>query len=268
MLECVVNLSEGRDRDLVDRIVGAARGAVLDVHVDPWHNRSVVTLAGTDLTPAVRALAAATVELVDVRNHAGAHPRLGALDVVPFAPIGPGADACRLDDAIAARDDFARWAGEALDLPCFIYGPERALPDVRRRAWVSLDPDRGPRTPHRTAGAACVGARGPLVAYNLWLARRDLALARRIAAQLRGPAIRALGLAVGDHVQVSCNLVAPAEVGPGAIYDAVSAVARVERTELVGLVPRDVLEREPRDRWARLDLDEKRTIEHRLAAGG
>ena len=106
-----------------------------------------------------------------------------------------------------------------------------------------------------------------LVAYNLWLAEADLDEARRIAAGLRGPAIRALGLAVGDRVQVSCNLIDPASVGPAAVHDRVAAEARIDRAELVGLVPRPVLLAIDVDRWAALDLDEDRTIEARVTAG-
>jgi glutamate formiminotransferase len=111
-----------------------------------------------------------------------------------------------------------------------------------------------------------VGARDVLVAYNLWLVDDDLGLARRIAAELRSPAVRTLGLAVGSAVQVSCNLVAPHEVGPAEVFDLVAARAAVARAELVGLVPRPVLDAVPEERWDELDLAADRTIEARLAA--
>ncbi len=266
MLECVVNLSEGRDRVLVDEIARAGAPSLLDLHSDPWHNRSVLTLAGPHLATSLRSLSRAAAGLLDLRVHEGVHPRIGVLDVVPFAPVGPRAFVDPLDEAVAARDEFARWAGEDLALPCFLCGPERSLPEVRRSAWSTLAPDTGPRVPHPTAGAACVGARRPLVAFNLWLASPDVALARHVAAAVRGPGVRALGLPVGDTAQVSCNLVSPLETGPGALYDAVSSLAPVEHAELVGLVPLAVLEREPRGRWARLDLSEDRTVESRLAS--
>ena len=128
-----------------------------------------------------------------------------------------------------------------LGVPCFLYGEERSLPQVRKEAWRTLAPDTGPREPHPTAGAMCVGARPPLVAYNVWLVEPDLALARRIAAAVRGPHLRALGLAVGRRVQVSMNLIAPGVLGPAAAYDLVAAQAPVAGAELVGLVPQDVL---------------------------
>jgi glutamate formiminotransferase len=110
-----------------------------------------------------------------------------------------------------------------------------------------------------------VGAREVLVAYNLWLAVPDLALARHIAAQLRGPGLRTLGLAVGDRVQVSCNLIDPERVGPDRVFDAVASQATVERAELVGLMPDSVLRSIDPQRWVQLGISEHRTIESRLA---
>jgi glutamate formiminotransferase len=107
-----------------------------------------------------------------------------------------------------------------------------------------------------------------LVAYNLWLAHTDLSTAKQIARAIRSPAIRALGFHVGDAVQVSCNLIDPAAVGPGALVDAVATRAEVAGTELVGLVPATVLAAEPRARWPELDLDASRTIEARLERAG
>ncbi len=129
-------------------------------------------------------------------------------------------------------------------------------------------PAAGPAVPHPTAGAAAVGARPILLAYNLWLAEPDLAAARAVAGAIRGPGIRALGLAVGASVQVSCNLIAPWVVGPGAAFDAVASRAAVARAELVGLAPRAILDAEPRHRWPELDLDPSKTIEARLEQAG
>jgi glutamate formiminotransferase len=267
-LECVVNVSEGTRADLVGALAATAGRALLDLHSDPWHNRSVLTLGGPDVLEAAEALAATAVELLDLTTHSGVHPRLGVVDVVPFVPLAAGRGAPELDltPALEARDAFASWAGEHLKLPCFLYGPERSLPDVRRSAFVDLAPTSGPPTPHPTAGAACVGARQQLVAYNLWLERDDLQLARKVARSIRSTEIRALGLAVGERVQVSCNLVAPFRVGPGAVFDLVDGLARVEHAELVGLVPGGVLDNEPAHRWRQLGLEPEVTIEERLAA--
>jgi glutamate formiminotransferase len=157
------------------------------------------------------------------------------------------------------------WLATELEVPSFRYGPERSLPDVRREAFGALPPDVGGPARHPTAGATAVGARPVLVAYNLWLASGDLAQARAVARELRSPAVRTLGLPVGDDVQVSCNLLEPLRVGPAEVYDAVAARAPVERAELVGLVPEGVLAGVDPDRWERLDLAEDRTIEARVA---
>jgi glutamate formiminotransferase len=146
-------------------------------------------------------------------------------------------------------------------------GDGRSLPEIRRGAWRDLLPDVGPPEPHPTAGAMCVGARPLLVAYNVWI-NADVGAARAVAAAVRGPHLRALGLPVGDRVQVSMNLIAPDIAGPAEAYDRVAALAPVEGAELVGLVPQSVLERVPPARWPELDLAGERTIESRLAAAG
>lgn len=257
MLECVINVSEGRRVDVVRTIAAAAGDALLDVHVDGDHHRSVLTVVGEH---APRAVAEAAVAAIDLSSHIGAHPRIGALDVVPFVPLGDATIA----DAMAARDRFARWAAAELALPCFLYGPERSLPSVRRTAFSSLPPDHGPCRPHATAGAAAVGARLTLVAYNLWLAEPDVEMAHSIAARLRTPAVQALGLAVGASVQVSMNLVQPDAVGPAEVYDAVATYAAIDHAELVGLLPASVLAPIPRSRWSELDVSDDRTLEARL----
>ena len=258
MLECVVNVSEGRDDRVLDRLRAAVAGDLLDVHTDPDHNRSVFTLVGE---AAPRSLTQAVLELLDISAHDGVHPRVGTVDVVPFVPLLGST----MDDAIAARDSFARWAVDELAIPCFLYGPERTLPDIRRGAWRDLSPDLGPVDPHPRAGAICVGARDVLVAYNLWLRDVPLDETRRIATAVRTNEVRTLGLQVGDMTQVSMNLVQPDIVGPAHAWDTVSRHARIDHAELVGLLPLTVLGSIPRSRWEELDLSEDRTIERRLA---
>src|SRR5688572_13947872 len=162
-----MNVSEGRDLAALSRLADAAGRDLLDVHTDPHHHRSVLTMVGEH---APRAVAALAVELIDLRHHDGVHPRFGAVDVVPFVPLS----GALMADAVRARDEFARWAAATLDLPCFLYGPERTLPEVRRGAFRTLTPDMGPPAAHRSAGAVAVGARPLLVAYNLWLTDPDL----------------------------------------------------------------------------------------------
>ncbi len=258
MLECVINVSEGRRSDVIAEIAASAGSDLLDVHTCVDHHRSVLTLAGED---AARPVARTAVALLDLASHEGAHPRIGVLDVVPFVPLGD----TPMNVAEAARDAFAEWAAAELDLPCFRYGPTRSLPDVRRGAFTRIPPDTGPNRPHPTAGAAAVGARRPLVAYNLWLEDADLDQARALAATVRGPAVRALGLTVGKSVQVSMNLIDPLEVGPADVWDQVTARTGVARAELVGLVPETMLATIDPTRWGQLDLSADRTIEARLA---
>jgi glutamate formiminotransferase len=260
VLACVVNVSEGRRHDVIEALAAAAGDHCLDVHSDADHHRSVFWLAGSDTREAAGALTVKAIELLDLTDHAGVHPRIGVVDVVPFVPLAGSS----MDDAVEARRAFAEWAGHDLLLPCFLYGPERSLPDVRRGAFTTLRPSYGPQEPHPTAGACAVGARGPLVAYNLWLARPDIDAARAIARELRNKDVRALALVVGDHVQVSCNLVNPLVVGPAEIYDAVAQRTAIARAELVGLIGRDVLARIDNARWAQLDVGDDRTLEARL----
>lgn len=265
VLECVLNVSEGRDPSVVAAVSAAAGPHLLDVHRDPVHNRSVVTVAGHDVEEAARAVVREAVARIDVRAHDGVHPRFGAADVVPFVPLA-GAP---LEDALAVRDRFARWAADELGVPCFLYGPERSLPEVRRQAFATLAPDTGPRRPHATAGASAVGARPVLVAFNVWLAPgTPTERARAVARAIRGPALRVLAFDLGSQAQVSCNLVDPLAVGPADAFDAVAALAPVERAELVGLVPDTVLHAVPRGRWGELDLDPSKTIEARLERAG
>jgi glutamate formiminotransferase len=264
VLECVLNVSEGRDAHVLAALAEAAGNDLLDLHRDPHHNRAVLTVVGQE---APRAVATSAIERIDLRRHEGVHPRLGVVDVVPFVALEGSADR----DALAARDAFAAWLASEHGVPCFLYGPERSLPEVRRHAFTELVPDRGPPAPHLTAGATAVGARAVLVAYNVWLSAPDVGLARRVASAVRGPALRALGLSVGERAQVSMNLIEPSTVGPADAFDlverlAVEAGGAVAGAELVGLVPRAVLDAIDPSRWAALDLSPDRTVEARLAA--
>lgn len=272
MLECVVNVSEGQRNDVLAGLAEVVEhGHLLDVHVDRWHNRSVFTLVGTE---APRQLTRRAVECLDLGGHHGAHPRLGVVDVVPFVPL----DTATMDEAVAARNDFATWLATELQVPSFLYGPTgyaptRSLPDIRRRAWQDLSPDVGPHRPHPTAGAVCVGARGPLVAYNIWLDEGDdWSSATEITSAIRSSHVRALTLRLGDRVQISMNLIDPTVVGPAEVHDQIRDLCAlrhlsIARAELVGLIPTSVLDLVPPDRWSALDLDPQRTIEYRLTNG-
>jgi glutamate formiminotransferase len=275
-IECVVNISEGRDETVIAAIASVAGPTLLDVHSDPDHHRSVLTLGGSapEVVMASRAVVEEACALIDMRAHRGVHPRLGGADVVPFVALDGG-----LAEAVSLRDDFARWASRHLQLPCFLYGPERSLPTVRRLAFRSLDPDTGPQVPHPTAGASAVGARPVLVAYNVWVAGPEngetsaLTVASQVARNIRGPALLSLGLPVGRGAQVSCNLIDPKALGPAQAYDMIArAVTQlggsVVRAELVGLVPAPVLAAIPVARHRELDVSQDRTIEARLESVG
>lgn len=259
MLECVINISEGRRLDAIEKIGSQIGHDVLDIHSDFHHHRSVFTLATTS---AARQLAELSAQQFDLRQHVGVHPRIGMIDVVPFVPL----ENSTIEQAIQARNEFADYAASELKIPSFVYGPERDLPEIRKRAFVDLAPDFGPSKPHPTAGAICVGARKVLVAYNIWLKNATIEDGRRIAREIRSRQVRTLGLQLGNEIQVSMNLISPDEVGPEFVFDEVSERAEIARAELVGLVPARVLTQIQKSRWTELDLSKEKTIEWCLAA--
>jgi glutamate formiminotransferase len=299
LVESVPNFSEGRRAEVVDEIVAAFAGAhpgllVLDRSSDPDHNRSVLTLAGPGpaLVEAAVAGASACARLIDLTGHRGAHPRMGALDVLPFVPLdGGGLDDC----AALALQAGRRLAGE-VGIPVYLYGaaalrPERAhLPDVRGRGFEELlevaallrgrEPDIGGPAPHPTAGATAVGARPFLIAYNVNLATADPAPARRIARAVRErdgglPAVRALGLALERQgvTQVSMNLLDYRRTPPAAAFAAVAELAEREGvavidSEIVGLVPRAALAAGDPATLRLRDFSPDRFLEERLRRKG
>lgn len=283
LLECVANVSEGRRAEVLAGLAGACGPGLLDLHADADHHRSVFTLAGRDgetLVEAALALARAVDGTVDLSHHCGVHPRIGALDVVPFVAL----DGAEADRAVAAARTFAEAVADELALPAFLYDAadpqRRTLPSVRREAFDRRPPDFGPRTPHPRLGAVCVGARPPLVAINCELATGDVSVAAEVARAVRErdgglPGVRALGflLARRGHAQVSMNLVDLATTGVETACREVDRQARHRGTgvavvELVGLLPAAELARCSDEfcAWARLGSEE--TIEARLQAAG
>lgn len=266
MLECVINISEGRNLDVLQQLAAVCADDLLDVHFDVEHNRSVFTLIGIH---APRRLTKLAVQLLQLDTHQGVHPRLGVVDVVPFVPL----EGSTIDEAQIARDDFARWASSELLVPCFIYGTERSLPELRRDAWTNLQPQYGPVAPHTTAGAMCVGARNLLVAYNIWLdSKTSEKDARSIAQSVRGDGIRTLALQIGNHWQISMNLIDPERIGPDIATDRVHYFAQqhnteIDHCELVGLMSQYALNKISQQRWNELDLSAEQTIEFRRSHG-
>ncbi len=273
MFECVINVSEGRDVDVLDALAEASGASLRDRHADAFHHRSVFTLINerATLVPDVRRLIATGLARVDLREHRGVHPRLGAVDVVPFVALSPEpfADACTL------RDETAHWIATELATPVVRYGPladgtTRTLPDVRRAATRGDPPDEGP-PPRPERGLIAVGCRPILVAWNLWLRGVSIEQAQALARLVRGPFVRSLAFDLGSYVQVSCNLLAPLTVGPSDVYDLVNerlAGGATMHAELVGLIPAALLEREAPSRWGQLAIGPDVTIEGRLAASG
>jgi glutamate formiminotransferase len=261
LLESVPNVSEGRDHAVIDAVGAsfAAHARLLDVHTDPDHNRSVFTLVGDEheLVEALLSGIACAREQIDLRTHAGAHPRIGVADVVPIVPLRPE----DMPHACAAAAELARRIGEELGLPVFLYGelaPGRGPAFFRRGGPEELQrridagelvPDYGPRQLDPSAGGVIVGARPPLIAFNVDLVGTNAEAARAIARVIRErdggfPGVRALGLELpqAGHAQVSMN-VEDWEASP--LHEIVAAIEReaaargveVAGSELVGLMP-------------------------------
>jgi glutamate formiminotransferase len=280
VLECVVNVSEGRRTVVLTALVDACGASLLDVHADADHHRSVLTLAGDRVRGAVEALCVVARDHIDIRSHEGVHPRLGAVDVVPFVALAGATSA----DAVGAAHDFGAWAGQTLEVPVFFYGAadeqHRSLPSLRADAFRERAPDAGPSAPHLTFGAMAVGARPPLVAINCELATDDVVAARAIASIVRErdgglAGVRALGLPLASRrrAQVSMNLVDLDATGVDTACFAVRAAARARGTdvvavELVGLIPAGVLDACSDEFRAWTGITEDDTIERRLAAAG
>jgi glutamate formiminotransferase len=284
VLECVANVAEGRDEAVVRALAAACGDSLVDVHADFDHHRSVFTLAGPgprDAEVAARRLAAAVADHVTIVGHEGVHPRLGALDVVPFVALG-GTTAEVQIAALAARG-FARWWADAYAVPVFLYDEadarRRDLPHARLHAFRSRPPDYGPPAPHPRLGATAVGARPPLAAVNCVLVTDDAGVARRIARQLRArdgglPGVRALGFRLESvgRAQVSMNLVDLDRTGVEDACLQVRELARREGTdvaavELVGLLARRDLDRCSQEFLAWSGIDADCAVEARVGRG-
>lgn len=291
LLESVPNVSEGRRPAVIDALAAAVASVpgayLLDRSSDPDHNRSVFTVAGRaePLCRAVERLVEAAIETIDMEEHQGEHPRIGAVDVVPFVPLG----ATSMPEAVAVARDFGRRIAERFDLPVYLYGeaalrPDRVkLADIRRGQYEGLkreigqrgrQPDFGPARMHPRAGATAVGARPFLIAWNIDLDTTDLEVARRIARRVREsggglPKVQANGFWIAERgrAQVSMNLLDFRVTSLWRVWEAVAELAAEEgvapaESELIGLAPLaaflDVAER--------VGVGEAAPLEERLAA--
>jgi glutamate formiminotransferase / 5-formyltetrahydrofolate cyclo-ligase len=270
IIECVPNFSEGRDLDKVEKIVTPLRGKdgvkLLDYQRDPDHNRMVVTVIGKPgpLKKAIIESIGVAVGLIDMGHHKGQHPRMGAVDVVPFIPIRH----VTMDEAIAISNEVAEDAAERYQLPIFLYEqsatrPEREnLANIRKGQFESMaeklarpgwQPDYGPSRVHPTAGVTAVGARMPLVAFNVNLDTDRLDVADQIAKRVRHTSgglrfCKGIGVALKDRgiVQVSMNMTDYTKTALYRSFELIRIEARrygvgIVGSEIVGLVPMEAL---------------------------
>ena len=266
LVECVPNFSEGRRSDVVDaiavRVQSTAGVHLLDRTSDADHNRSVLTFAGPAhaVTAAMESAAEEAIARIDMNGHAGQHPRIGAVDVIPFVPLA----GTTMDEAIELAREFGRHIAQRFELPVFLYAraaqrsDREVLADIRRPQYEGLRdligtpsnaPDFGPARLHPTAGAVAVGARPFLIAYNINLETRDLELAKNIARRVRErsgglPRVQALGLDLAELgcVQVSMNLLDYSITPMWRVWETVTALAHevgvgARESELIGLCP-------------------------------
>lgn len=294
IIECVPNFSEGRNGAFLDEMVhllsdvGDVR--VLDAGMDPDHNRSVITFIGTCdsiLTGADR-LCDRAVELIDMRTHEGVHPRMGAVDVVPFIPLaGAG-----MEDAVAAAHTFGRGFARRNRIPVYFYGAaalhprKKELPDVRRCRYEGLEerlkdeqwkPDAGPARHNPRSGATAVGARKPLIAFNVNLNCDNVVAARQIARDIREsygglPCVRAIGIELTSRgiVQVSMNLIDYEVTPPVVVFDHIREQAaqwgiEVLESELIGLAPQKAFEGISADYLKLVNFGPERILENYLS---
>lgn len=265
-IECVPNISEGRRLDVINGLAETLRAVpglrVLDVQSDPTHNRSVFTLAGTaaGMAAGIPKLFEGVIAAIDLRTHKGEHPRLGAVDVVPFIPI----DGVTMAECVALAKTIAADVAARFGVPVYLYedassnAARKNLEDIRRGEFEGLAakmaqpawaPDFGPAAPHVSAGASVIGARMPLVAYNINLATNRLEVAKKIAAAVRMSSgglrfVKAMGIPLADRgiVQVSMNLTNYEKTPMYRVFDLVKREAerygvQVLESEIVGLVP-------------------------------
>jgi glutamate formiminotransferase len=285
VIECVPNFSEGRDEAIVRRIVeaiGSARGVlVLGWEMDRDHNRSVVTFAGPPdaVTEGAIRGAGCAAELIDLRLHAGVHPRVGAADVIPFVPLDNGT----MERCVEAAHFAGREIWKRFGVPVYFYEAaaksevRKQLERVRRPGFDGLPPDIGDVAEAPGAGAAVIGARGFLIAFNIQLATTDVSIARAIARKIRAssggfPFVKSIGLflASRDCAQVSINFVNFSETSFPEVWDAVVEEAvrlgtAVASSQLIGFVPRRAFEQAPEFFERAENFNEARVLETRIA---
>jgi glutamate formiminotransferase len=265
IIECIPNVSEGRNQDVINKIIENLKQTgvkILDVSRDPDHNRTVITFVGdkSSVLEGAFAVAKSAVELIDLRKHKGTHPRMGAVDVIPFVPI----KGITMDETVELSKTLAKRIGEELKVPVYLYAESatkeerRSLPNIRQGEFEGFfekikdpnwAPDFGPNEVHETAGVTAVGAREFLIAYNIYLNTKDVSIAEKIAKSIRESSgglrfIQAKGMYIEEKgmAQVSMNVLNYKKAPLYRVFEIVKMEAErygvsVVESELVGLMP-------------------------------
>jgi glutamate formiminotransferase / 5-formyltetrahydrofolate cyclo-ligase len=293
IIQCIPNFSEGHRPEVVSEIAEAIKSGgatVINSSLDPDHNRSVITFIGdpSAILAGILSGVRKAVGLIDLTTHAGEHPRIGAVDVIPLVPIRD----VTMDECVELSREVGRVIADELRIPVYFYeksatvGHRKNLAHVRKGGFEGLRnrvlegdqaPDVGPNMAHPTAGATAVGARGPLIAFNVNLRSKDFALARHIASEIRRirgegggmPGVKAIAVKLKSKgiVQVSTNITQPDKITMFEVYDfvrhmAAEAGVKVERSELIGVVRLDAVADAAAESLQLADFDETRVLDH------
>ncbi|MGB6839316.1 MAG: glutamate formimidoyltransferase [Microgenomates group bacterium] len=269
LIECVLNFSEGRNKNIINKIANSAKKVksvkVLDVEWDKSHNRSLITIVGApeSVPKASFEMIKIATKLIDMEKHKGEHPRIGATDVVPFIPVS----GVTLKECVQLAKKLGFKVAKELKIPVYLYeaaatrSDRTNLADIRRGEYEGLKneirtnsdrkPDFGPTELHPTAGAIVIGARKYLIAYNVNLDTKDVSIAKKIANKIREkggglPAVKALGFEVDGHAQVSMNLVDYKKTNIDTAFKEIEKQAKklgvsVKSSEIYGMIPLDAL---------------------------
>lgn len=291
LIECIPNFSEGRRPDIIERIIQSIKNVndiqVLDTHSDQDHNRTVITFIGPPKEVGEAAFEAVKLasELINLDQHTGSHPRLGATDVIPFVPI----TGVSMEECISLCHKLAKRIGEELKIPVYLYEEAALIPErknlekVRKGEYELLKqeirtnperkPDYGPLT-LSPAGATIIGARNPLIAFNVYLDSNNIQKAKSIAHAIRQssgglPYVKALGMLVDGLAQVSMNLTNYHETSLSQVFEAIQSQAGklevgIHHSELVGLIPQEALIKSAISTLKLKAFNEQQILEHRL----
>ncbi|KKU27955.1 MAG: hypothetical protein UX80_C0003G0009 [Candidatus Amesbacteria bacterium GW2011_GWA2_47_11b] len=283
LIECVPNFSEGRRRNVINKIAAAGKKMVLATEWNADHNRSLMTLVGEPekVYRAVWEMIKVAVKQIDMRTHKGEHPRIGAVDVVPFVPVS----GVTINECVKLAERLGKQVGKELKIPVFLYEAAATQPgrvnlaDVRKGEYEGLvkemrKPNFGPNKMHPTAGAMVIGARKYLVAYNVNLDTDDVQIAKDISNVIREkngglPGVKALGFAVDGKAQISMNLVDFERTNIDGAYAAIKEEAekrgvKIANSEIYGMIPLEALVKMARDGLQATDFKSNQILETRI----